>query len=184
MGTGGKDAGQIEGRRRPTQGAAQANSGGGAGTIFFEKLLSSPAKSKNASALFVPASRSSHTFGHKKRSIFRFLSRTANVFHQKMDASLPPASRSSHTFGHKKRSIFRFLSRTANVFLQKMDAPLPPGNCRSLLISGLDNRIRPAAASKLKPAAAFPSCCCRSSLPLHGRGVSCQRYKKDLHATR
>ncbi len=133
MGTGGKDAGQIEGRRWPTQGAALANSGGGAGTIFFEKLLSSPAKSKNASALFVPASRS------------------------------------SHTFGHKKRSIFRFLSRTANVFLQKMDAPLPPGNCRSLLISGLDNRRRLAAACTHTPAAAFPSCCCRSSLPLHGR---------------
>lgn len=91
MGTGGKDADQIEGRRRSTQGAAQANSGGGAGTIFFEKLLSSPAKSKNASALFVPASRSSHTFGHKNHSVFRFLSRTANVFLKKTDASLPPA---------------------------------------------------------------------------------------------
>ena len=96
------------------RGAAQANSGGGAGTIFFEKLLSSPAKSKNASALFVPASRS------------------------------------SHTFGHKKRSIFRFLSRTANVFLQKMDASLPPANCRSLLISGLDNRRNLASTYKIK----------------------------------
>ena len=45
---------------------------GGAGTIFFEKHLSSPAKSKNASVLFVPDSRSSHTSGHKKYSIFDF----------------------------------------------------------------------------------------------------------------
>ncbi len=50
----------------------RARSGGGAGTIFFEKRLSSPAKSKNASVLFVPYSRSSHTFGHKKYSIFDF----------------------------------------------------------------------------------------------------------------
>ena len=46
--------------------------GGGAGTIFFEKHLSSPAKSKNASVLFVPYSRSSHTSSHKKYSIFDF----------------------------------------------------------------------------------------------------------------
>ena len=45
---------------------------GGAGTIFFEKRLSSPAKSKNASVLFVPGSRSPHTSGHKKYSIFDF----------------------------------------------------------------------------------------------------------------
>ena len=45
---------------------------GGAGSILFEKHLSSPAKSKNASVLFVPDSRSSHTFGHKKYSIFDF----------------------------------------------------------------------------------------------------------------
>ncbi len=59
--------------------------------IFFEKLLSFLAKSQNASVIFVPASRSSHTFGHKNHSVFRFLSRTANVFLQKMDALLPEA---------------------------------------------------------------------------------------------
>jgi len=64
---------------------------GGAGIIFFEKLSSSSAKSKNASALFVPVSRSSHTSGHKKHSIFQFLDRTSNVFLMKMDALLPPA---------------------------------------------------------------------------------------------
>ena len=32
-----------------------------------------------------------HTFGHKNHSVFRFLSRTANVFLQKMDALLPEA---------------------------------------------------------------------------------------------
>ena len=37
------------------------------------------------------ASSSSHTFGHKNHSVFRFLSRTANVFLQKMDALLPEA---------------------------------------------------------------------------------------------
>ena len=42
----------------------------GAGILFFEKL---------------------HTFGHKNHSVFRFLSRTANVFLQKMDALLPEA---------------------------------------------------------------------------------------------
>ena len=46
---------------------------------------------QNASVIFVPASRSSHTFGHKNHSVFRFLSRTANVFLQKMDALLPEA---------------------------------------------------------------------------------------------
>ena len=50
----------------------RARSSGGAGTIFFKKRLSSPAKSKNASVLFVPDSRSSHTSGHKKYSIFDF----------------------------------------------------------------------------------------------------------------
>ena len=50
----------------------RTRSGGGAGTIFFKKRLSSPAKSKNASVLFVPDSRSSHTSGHKKYSIFDF----------------------------------------------------------------------------------------------------------------
>ncbi len=45
----------------------------GAGILFFEKLLSF------------------HTFGHKNHSVFRFLSRTANVFLQKMDALLPEA---------------------------------------------------------------------------------------------
>ena len=45
----------------------------------------------------VPAQASSssknscHTFGHKNHSVFRFLSRTANVFLQKMDALLPEA---------------------------------------------------------------------------------------------
>ena len=63
----------------------------GAGILFFEKLLSFLAKSQNASVIFVPASRSSHTFGHKNHSVFRFLSRTANVFLQKMDALLPEA---------------------------------------------------------------------------------------------
>ena len=48
----------------------------GAGILFFEKLLS-----------FLV----SHTFGHKNHSVFRFLSRTANVFLQKMDALLPEA---------------------------------------------------------------------------------------------
>ena len=37
----------------------------------------------------VPAQ--AHTFGHKNHSVFRFLSRTANVFLQKMDALLPEA---------------------------------------------------------------------------------------------
>ena len=45
---------------------------GGAGQIFFEKHLSGLAKSENATVLFVPVSRSSHTSGHKKYSIFDF----------------------------------------------------------------------------------------------------------------
>ena len=52
---------------------------------LLRKTLVLPCEIKNASVLFVPASRSTHTFGHKKHSVFRFLSRTANVFLQKMD---------------------------------------------------------------------------------------------------
>ena len=123
-------------RQQSGRHGSERHGSGRHGHHLLRKTLVLPCEIENASAPFVPVSRSSHTSGHKWHSIFRFLGRTSNVFLMKMDALLPPADSLDVPFPHPHRFV-------------------PDARCRlqidraSRLRTRIDSCRMPAAACKL-----------------------------------